>query len=497
MKLQKLHEEKSPGPDGIHPKLLKECAEVLAKPLSILFETSFDTATLPKDWRRANIAAIFKKGNRSDRKNYRPVSLTSVPCKVMEGIIKEKLTHFLESNSLLCNEQHGFRKGRSCLTNLLESFEDWTKAVDEGCGLDIVFLDYKKAFDSVPHGRLILKLNSYGIGDKLKRWIRNFLTGRTMQVGVRGTFSKQRPVLSGVPQGSVIGPLLFLLYINELPTIIKNKVRMFADDTKIWSRIWNDKDSTGIQADLDKLTFWSKAWQLEFNKDKCKVMRIGHRNETKYYMMDKELEEIEEEKDLGVWITSQLKPSQQCNKAASNARKLLAMVRRTFRNLDKEDLNLLYKVYIRPHMEYSIQAWSPYLAKDIETLERVQRTATRLVPELRKYPYTERLQRLGLPTLKTRRERGDMIEVFKIMTGRELVEKEKFFKISDNHYELRGHNLKLNKERSRLEIRRNFFSQRVINSWNSLPSEVVNASSINGFKNNYDRHRNEMDNRHS
>jgi len=166
-KLLKLNSDKSPGSDGIHPQLLKECATVLAEPLSLLFQRSFDTGTLPADWKTGNIVPIFKKGDRTDRANYRPVSLTSVPCKILESIIKDKLMRFLESNDLVCKEQHGFRSGRSCLTNLLETFENWTKALDEGYGLDVVYLDYRKAFDSVPHRRLIKTLKSFGTNGKL------------------------------------------------------------------------------------------------------------------------------------------------------------------------------------------------------------------------------------------------------------------------------------------------------------------------------------------
>jgi len=171
-KLQKLNADKSPGSDGIHPLLLKECAGVLAEPMSLLFQQSFDMGMLPDDWKTANIVPIFKKGDHTNRTNYRPVSLMSVPCKIMESIIKEKLMKFLESNELLCKEQHRFWSGKSCLTNLLEALENWTQALDEGYGLDVVYLDYHKAFDSVPHRSLIEKLKTFGIKGKLLRcWI--------------------------------------------------------------------------------------------------------------------------------------------------------------------------------------------------------------------------------------------------------------------------------------------------------------------------------------
>jgi len=163
------------------------------------------------------------------------------------------------------------------------------------------------------------------------------------------------------------------------------------------------------------------------------------------------------------------------------------MVRRNFRHLDLDDFRLIYRTYIRPHIEYCIQAWSPHLVKDVEVLENVQRAATTLVPKLRKYSYPQRLKLLGITSLTDRRERGDMIEVYKLLTAKEKINPDQFFKLAQNHYGLRGHDKKIVKERSRLDIRKFFFSQRVVSKWNSLPASVVDAESVNGFKNAYDR----------
>ena len=305
-KQQMLKTDKSPGPDGLHPMLLKECAASIAGPLSQIFQLSYDTGTLPEEWRIAHVVPIFKKGDRTNRENYRPVSLTSIPCKVMESIIKDTLIKHLEANELLCKQQHGFRRGRSCLTNLLETLESWTQALDNGYGLDVVYLDYRKAFDSVPHQRLLEKLKDFGIKGKLRRWLEGFLVSRKITVGVRGAFSQLLAVLSGVPQGSVIGPLLFLLFVNELPMWIINELRMFADDTKLWCPITTIADSITLQQDLDTLCSWSEKWQLRFNADKCKVMHIGHSLPTGYYMTvgtnKTVLQSVQEEKDLGVVV---------------------------------------------------------------------------------------------------------------------------------------------------------------------------------------------------
>lgn len=497
-RLKKLSADKSPGPDGIHPMLLKECALEVSLPLSLIFRKSFETNTLPDDWRTANVVPIYKKGTRTNRANYRPVSLTSVPCKIMESMIKEGMLKHLEVNSVVTNAQHGFMSSRSCLTNLLEALENWTKALDDGYGIDIVYLDFRKAFDSVPHQRLLAKLKGYGITGKVWEWIESFLTTRTMRVGVRNTFSKWFDVTSGVPQGSVLGPLLFLLFVNDLPQWITTNIRMFADDTKLWHKISSSLDSQQLQKDLDNLENWSSIWQLKFNPTKCKVMHVGHNEDTRYYITNgsyrEELESVEEETDLGVHFTRDLKVRKQCLKSARKARKIIGLVRRHFRRMDKQDFLLIYKTYIRPHLEYCVQAWSPHLVKDIKCLERVQRSATKLVPSLMKHSYEERLQTLGLTTLQRRRERGDMIEVYKLLTGREKIEKKQFFHLADSNYRLRGHSLKLRQERSRLDIRKYSFSQRVVKMWNSLPQNVVDAETVNGFKNALDEYWKDMDN---
>jgi ribonuclease P/MRP protein subunit RPP40 len=210
------------------------------------------------------------------------------------------------------------------------------------------------------------------------------------------------------------GPVLFLMYVNELPAHIKNSMKMFADDTKIWGKIKSVPHSISLQEDLDRLAKWSDVWQMKFNANKCNVMQVGHGLGTKYYMTEgidiKELETVQEEKDMGIMITSLLKPSQQCAKSAATARKIIGMVRRNFKRLDKKEFNLVRKTYIRPHLEYCVQAWSPYLVKDISTIEKVQKAETNLVPELKKLTYQEKLNKLGLTTLKEMRIRGDLID---------------------------------------------------------------------------------------
>jgi len=273
--LDKLRVDKATGPDGLSPWLLKEIKDVISYPLFLMFKKSLSEASIPDDWKCASVTPIFKKGNRNTAENYRPVSLTSQVSRLFERIVRDSMVQFLEENCLIGDSQHGFRKGRSCLTNLLMFFDKITGNLDSGANVDAIFLDFAKAFDKVPHHRLSLKLISHGFTGEIKDWIVEWLRGRRQRVCLRGTVSDWLAVLSGVPQGSVLGPLLFLIFINDLDYGIKNWILKFADDTKIFGKISNVTDTVRLQEDLDRLIEWAEEWQMMFNASKCKVMHFG------------------------------------------------------------------------------------------------------------------------------------------------------------------------------------------------------------------------------
>ena len=491
--LRKLKPEKAQGPDGISPKILKECALTLCYPLAMIFNKSMTEMKLPADWKQANINPLFKGGVRTEPGNYRPVSLTSVPGKVMERLVIEQVRANLKMVGIPNTCQHGFVTGRSCLTNLLVSLEEWSKALDEGGNVDVVYLDISKAFDTVPHKRLTAKMKRYGLGGNLLGWLVNFLSDRQMRVGVHGEFSDWTNVTSSVPQGTIGGPTQFGLYVHDMPEFVVNRIIQFADDTKLWRIIQGETDKLALQADLDSLGDWSEEWMLRFNPKKCKVLHLGSRNpEFVYTMKDGgsriKLETTSLEKDLGVLITDNLKVGEQCERAAGKAMRVLGMIRRSFTKLDEETLKTLYCSFVRPHLEYCIHAWSPYFKKDIEVLEKVQKRATKLLPWLRNLSYEDRLLRLDMPSLEQRRLRGDLIETYKILTRKEDLDPEIFFKYSTTG-NLRGSNsMKLFKPRTKMKVRQNFFSQRVIDYWNALPEYVVKAPSTNSFKARLDKH---------
>ena len=281
------------------------------------------TGEIPEDWRKANVTPIFKKGTKGDPGNYRPVSLTSVPCKLLESIIKDKLLHHLMANKLIKDTQHGFMPGRSCATNLTEFKDKVTRSVDEGGSVDIIYLDFAKAFDKVPRQRLLKKLRAKKIDERTVNWIENWLSNRTQVVSIQGEKSEACEVGSGVPQGTVLGPILFTVFIDDLEVEVKKRllevlIRKFADDTKAAKVIGGPEDRDKLQEALDCLCDWADKWGMSFNVSKCKVMHVDRNNqEYEYTMRGQKLEKTDEERDIGVMITKNLKPSAQGEKAAA------------------------------------------------------------------------------------------------------------------------------------------------------------------------------------
>jgi len=482
-KLKDLNPNKSPGPDKIYPKVLKELHNELAEPIAQLFNKSFNEGKIPKDWKQAEITSIFKKGNRSSTNNYRPVSLTCILCKVMESFVRDKIQSHMEGLNLYCKCQHGFRQGRSCITQLLEVMDDFSNFADNGQDFDVIYLDFKKAFDSVPHERLLIKIKSYGIDGKLHSWIKDFLNERSQYVKVQNEYSGTRKVTSGIPQGSILGPVLFLIFINDLPECIDSLSEIFADDTKTFNTC--DKSDV-IQEDLNALQEWSDKWQLFFNCSKCKCLHFGKTNpKRQYYFPTKEGNKIiptdTEEKDLGVTFDTTLKFDKHIESIIKKANSMIGLIKRNFSFIDIHIFLHLYRALIRPHLEYGQVIWSPQFKRQSKMIENVQRRATKLVPNIKNLPYSQRLKILKLPTLKYRRLRGDLINVYKILTNDKSCNKN-LLPLNKSKYQTRGHDRKLEKNRFNCKLRQCSFSVRVTNHWNSLNNIITNADSINKFK---------------
>jgi hypothetical protein len=488
-KINNLRSESAPGPDGIHPRLLKETKYEISVPLRIIFEQSLESGEIPADWKTAAVTPIYKKGAKSDPGNYRPVSLTSVPCKLLESLIKDKLMDHLLENKLINDSQHGFMPGRSCATNVVEFMDVITKILDKGKSADIFYLDFAKAFDKVPHERLLLKLRAKGVTGKTLRWIRNWLTGRTQWVVIGGARSESSEVSSSVPQGTILGPTLFTVHIDDIDLVamMAEILIKFADDTKGAKEIECENDRKILQEILDNLQKWAADWGMEFNTKKCKIMHVGRGNPRyKYYMNGTELETTEEEVDVGITVQSSLKPGKQCEVAANRAMAVLRLIWRNFHYRDRHVYVKLFKQYVRPHLEYSSPAWAPSTRADIEKIESVQRKALQSVAGLQNMSYDERCRELRMETLEERRRKQDLKLVHSILNGKGGLKYEKLFEKAENRQGPRTRNTEgtnnLKIPAARTELRRNSFTVRTVTQWNSLPDELKGCKSGEQFK---------------
>ena len=480
---------KAPGPDTITSTVLKKCKKSLLLPLKIIFERSLNSAQVPDDWKNARVVPIPKKGSRAVAGNYRPVSLTSIVCKLLERIMRSKLMDHLLGNKIVNLSQHGFMSDRSCQTNLLEFLDKLTKMLDDGKAADVIYLDYSKAFDKICHSKLIRKLEAHGIQGNIKRWICEWLRDRKQWVEIKGHKSSSNTVSSGVPQGSVLGPLLFIIYINDIDVEARNIdiLRKFADDTKGAKEIDGPDDAAKLQDCINKLEEWGKKWSMEFNVKKCKIMHCGRNNPKHSYNIGGEtLKVVESEKDIGVTITSNLKPSQQCQEATGRARCELGKISKCFHFRDKKVFLRLYMQFVRPHLEFSASVWSPWNQTDIDLLENVQKQAIRMVSGLRSTSYEDKLKEIGLWTLEKRRQMFDMVQVYKILNdvGNIDVSISKISVDANQRISTRSQSDPLNlvKKRNSLDIRKYFFTERVVDIWNKLPSKVKHAPTLRAFK---------------
>ena len=420
--LQNLKPNKASGPDNISPLILKTLAPEIAPSLTLIFQKSYETSEVPEDWRTANVSPIFKKGEKYTAANYRPVSLTCICSKLMEHIITSHILKHSNENNILYNLQHGFRPKLSCETQLVEFVHDISKNMVSGTQTDVIVMDFSKAFDKVSHKKLSQKLHHYGIVGKTHSWINAFLTNRTQKVVVNGDSSSSVLVASGVPQGSVLGPSLFLFYINNMPDNIKSTVRLFADDTIIYIALKPNTNNSILQEDLDKLASWEKNWKMEFHPQKCQVIHITkNRNKIKntYTLNGHTLESADNAKYLGVTITSDLSWNQHIDNITKKANKTLGFVRRNVKTSSQNIKTQAYFTLVRPILEYASPVWNPHTKNNINKIEMVQRRAARYV--CNRYhntsSVTNMIHSLGWRSLQARRVDAKLVLFYKIVNG--------------------------------------------------------------------------------
>ena len=373
----------APGPDKIPPSFLKNTKHVVSSYLSKLMNDSFQTSEIPSQLIESIIAPIFKGGDRTTAKNYRPVALTSHITKIMERIIKDVIVQHLEDNCVINENQHGFQTGRSTISELLKHYDNIIDAMDSGGDLDVIMLDFSKAFDKVHYSLLLNKLKDVGISGNLGVWIGKFLLDRKQQVKVNGSLSELISVLSGVPQGSILGPLLFIIFINDIYDRSKHsKISSYADDTKMSKKVRSEADKQLLQQDLDNIYDWTNENMMKFNSDKLEYISFTSSVPDSDYVSPyctsegSLIKPVNSTKDLGIVFDRCLTFETHIFVKVAKAKKLCGYIFRTFITRNPEVLMNAYKSLVIPVLEYGCIIWNPSKLYLIRRLEQVQRNFT-------------------------------------------------------------------------------------------------------------------------
>ena len=406
----------------------------------------------------------------------------------MEHIICSNIMKHSRFHEILYALQHGFLEGRSCETQLLEFVQDISNNMQDGLQSDVCVLDFSKAFDKVGHQRLLEKLRWYGIGGETNGWIESFLTNRTQSVLVEGVSSSTVPVLSGVPQGSVLGPCLFLFYINDIAEGLTSTTRLFADDTMIYLAVKNESDAKHLQSDLDLLTDWESKWMMEFHPDKCEIISITRKRKPtayNYTLHGHDLKHVDHAKYLGITISHDLRWNKHVENTTNKANNTLNFLRRNVNVSNPKVKEQAYKSLVRPILEYGSTVWDPYTAVLSKKIEMIQRRAARFT--LHRYSYTSSvgtmLDHLGWQTLAERRRLSRLAMFYKIQNNLVAINMHQYLTPKTLSSPTRTENtMAYNIPSSTKDYHKYAFFPRTARDWNKLPQSVVSATSLDSFK---------------
>ena len=481
---------KATGPDNIPGRFLKLCANEIVDVYVLLFQASLKQGTVPQDWREASVTPLFKKGDRLKAENYRPISLTSVSSKLLEHIIHSNIMSHFDNYSVLNNSQHGFRKRRSCTSQLITTLDDFASCLQQKGELDAVLLDFSKAFDKVDHEGLLLKLEHLGIRHSMLMWIRSFLIGRNQKVLVDGKCSAPRSVESGVPQGTVLGPLLFLVYINDISSGLSEgtKISLFADDSLLYRTIKSEKDCEILQRDLDLLQTWEIKWKMEFHPGKCQLLKVTNKiNKTpyNYTIHGQTILETNAAKYLGVTIDCKLNWKNHYTEINRKANYVLSLLRRNLSNCPMDIKAKCYNTLVRPICEYACEVWDPHYQDDIDYLEKIQKRGARFATGnyvMEEGNTKKNLDLLGWETLEDRRTKTKLITFQKIrLNNLEVPHEHLSLKDRNSRHDCDGPNYF--RSYSSIDGHINSFFPTAVRVWNRLPAEAKTCNDMEHFKN--------------
>lgn len=470
---------------GLNNKILKNISPSLSPILCALFSQSLTSHTIPHDWRVARVVPIFKSGDRSLPLNYRPISLTNTICKLLEHVIYTQIINYLEEHSIIFKQQHGFRKGYSCDTQLAGFAHDLHSALDSGFQVDAIFLDYSKAFDRVPHHRLILKLTQLNIHPDIISWIKEFLSHRTQYTVVNNSHSTYVNVTSGVPQGSVLGPLLFLIYINDLPNNVSSRIRLFADDCVLYRNISSNTDRELLQSDLDSINTWCSTWLMSLNESKTKLMSFTQRSAripTSYALNNVEIELATTYKYLGIHFQSDLAWHYHTDVILAAANRSLGFIKHSLKNAPPHIRKLAYVTLVRPKIEYASAIWEPLQAYLIQNIESLQNRAVRFIfsDYSRHSSITALRDRAELESLSHRRQAA-RLSLFHKLYHHPILSGD-LFQAPAVTFPRRDHQYKVKRPTCHTHRFANSFIPRTIIEWNHLPSHVATETNIAKFQ---------------
>ena len=481
-------------PEGIPSFFIKKILPYIMFPLLQIFNACIKFSYVPNEWKISLIVPIFKNGDKSDPANHRPIALTSSFSRLFEAIIHTKITNHLLTHSLLSPSQYGFLQNRSTCTQLITCVHEWLFSICNGSPVSVVYTDIAKAFDTVSHIKLIAIIESFGINPQVTRWLKNFLNNRLQAVCIGTSTSSFLPVHSGIPQGSVIGPLLFLLFFNDVTTSVNSTfgtrgIKLFADDAKLF-----DTDPATLQLSLNQFTSWLGSHQLNIAKDKCFSLSLTKPNASHtpptLLINNSPIVNKPSIKDLGIFISSDLKWHNHVSYIYNKAYLCSYQILKCFRTKNIAILLNLYKTYVRPKLEYNAPVWSPWLLKDKNKIESVQRNFTKFALSrcnIKFNSYSNRLSILGIKSLEHRRLIHDAVLLYKIVCGLCCINFSDYFAFCNVSYSLRRNSKQIrslhrNKTKSQNQHWHNNFFNRVVPLWNDLPDDVVTSPSLPIFK---------------